>query len=183
MIAPSASFVTALLAAAVSLPGGPPVGMDYLAYDAATDRVWVPAGNTGNVDVVDAATGTVSMIVGLPTAPARRPDRPRMGPSSATVADGIVWIGDRADQRLRSYNAKTLRPGSSAGLAAMPDGIQYVRRTHELWVTTPSDRSIAIVRTPHGGNGSNTLRPSATIKLPGAPEGYAVDEARGVFYT
>ncbi|HTA21752.1 MAG TPA: hypothetical protein VK989_20805, partial [Polyangia bacterium] len=80
MIASSVSFVTTLLAAAVALPGGPPVGMDYLAYDAATDRVWVPAGNTGSVDVVDAATGKVTTLRGFPTAPPRRPDRPRMGP-------------------------------------------------------------------------------------------------------
>src|SRR5579862_7916070 len=86
--------------AAIALPGGPPVGMDYLAYDPATDRIWVPAGNTSNVDVVDAATGKVATIGGLATAPPRRPGRPRMGPSSATVGDGVVWIGDRADDGL-----------------------------------------------------------------------------------
>ncbi|MGD0950630.1 MAG: hypothetical protein ABSA52_24865, partial [Candidatus Binatia bacterium] len=38
----------------IALPGAPPggVSMDYLAYDPAHDRVWVPAGNTGSVVVV-----------------------------------------------------------------------------------------------------------------------------------
>ena len=37
----------------VPLPGAPAAGvfMDYLAYDRAHHRVWVPAGNTGSVDV------------------------------------------------------------------------------------------------------------------------------------
>src|SRR2546425_9491860 len=63
------------LTATIALPGGPPVGMDYLAYDAAHKRVWVPAGNTGNIDVVDVATGKVTAIGGLATAPSKRPDR------------------------------------------------------------------------------------------------------------
>ena len=35
-------LLSALLAASIALPGGPPVGMDYLTYDPATGRVWVP---------------------------------------------------------------------------------------------------------------------------------------------
>src|SRR5438270_269477 len=46
------------------LPGAPPdgVGMDYIAFDHATGSVWVPAGNTGAVDVAtlhDKATLTL----------------------------------------------------------------------------------------------------------------------------
>jgi DNA-binding beta-propeller fold protein YncE len=180
MIVPCVSFVATLLAAAVALPGGPPVGMDYLAYDAATDRVWVPAGNTGDVDVVEAATGQVTTLRGFPTAPPRRPDRPRMGPSSATVAEGVVWIGDRADRRLTAYDAKTLARRAVVQLPTMPDGLQFVRRTREVWVTTPGDGSLTIV-----GLAGKDEKPRVidTIKLVGAPEGYAVDEARGVFYT
>ena len=58
------SILSVLVAAVVALPGGPPVGMDYLAYDPTTNRVWVPAGNTGNVDVLDVATGKLTAITG-----------------------------------------------------------------------------------------------------------------------
>ncbi len=38
--------------------------MDFLVYDRARHRVWVPAGNTGSVDVIDAATAKVTRIEG-----------------------------------------------------------------------------------------------------------------------
>src|SRR5437899_3053225 len=117
------------LAAFIALPGGPPVGMDYLAYDAAHQRVWVPAGNTGNIDVVDTATGKVTAISGLPTAPSTRPGRPRMGPSSASVGDGVVWVGNRADDQICGYDAATLQKKSCVKLPSMPDGVQWVGAT------------------------------------------------------
>jgi DNA-binding beta-propeller fold protein YncE len=169
-------IVAALLATAISLPGGPPVGMDYLTYDPGTNRVWIPAGNTGDVDVLDVATGKVSSIHGLATAPPRRADRPRMGPSSATVGDGVVWVGNRGDNQLHAFDAKTLVAKGVVQLPSMPDGVAYVRSTRELWVTTPRDQSITIAK-------AAPAAPLVTIKLDGAPEGYAVDDARGVFYT
>jgi DNA-binding beta-propeller fold protein YncE len=173
------SFVlSTLLAAAVALPGGPPVAMDYLAYDGATGRLWVPAGNTGNVDVVEIATGKVTAVAGFPTAPARRPGRPRMGPSSAAVGDGVVWIGNRANNEICAIDARSLTRGPCHPLPSMPDGLAYVAATHEVWVTTPSDRSITVVDV----SGKGVAAPVA-IKIDGDPEGYVVDAARGLFYT
>src|ERR1700738_29899 len=43
------------------------VSMDYIAYDPSTNSVWVPGGNTGAVDIVDAASGKVRQIPGIPT--------------------------------------------------------------------------------------------------------------------
>ena len=76
----------------IALPGSAPIGMDYLTYDAATHQVWVPAGNTGAVDVLDTKTYQVKQVLGFPTAPPRRPGRPNAGPSSVAVGDGVVWI-------------------------------------------------------------------------------------------
>jgi len=47
-----------------------------------------------------------------------------------------------------------------------------------VWVTTPRDHSIAVVAVDSGA-----LRVSGTIPLDGQPEGFAVDDGRGVFYT
>jgi DNA-binding beta-propeller fold protein YncE len=170
-------LLAVLVAESIALPGGPPVGMDYVAYDAATDRIWLPAGNTGNVDVVDAKTGKVSVIGGFPTAPSTRPGR-RVGPSSVTIAGDVAWVGNRADNRLSSFDARTLAPRATLRLDAMPDGLQYVRRTHEVWVTTPGARALTIV-----GVGGKAPGPVASIALDGEPEGLAVDETRGIFYT
>src|ERR1700722_1659576 len=43
------------------------VSMDYIAYDPGTNSVWVPGGNTGAVDVLNAVTGKVRQIPGFPT--------------------------------------------------------------------------------------------------------------------
>jgi DNA-binding beta-propeller fold protein YncE len=175
---PAAPILLALVANAIDLPGGPPVGMDYLAFDAATGRVWVPAGNTGNVDVVDVATGKVTPLGGFPTRPSPRPGRPNMGPSSVTVADELVWVGNRGDDSLCAFDRRTLKKGACVKLPTMPDGLAYVGATHELWSTTPRDRSITIVDVR-----GKTPKLAGTIKIDGEPEGYAVDAAHGRFYT
>lgn len=171
-------ILVALLATTINLPGGPPVGMDFLVYDHATNRVWVPAGNTGNVDIIDVATGKVTPLGGFATAPPRKPGRPRMGPSSAAVGDGVVWIGNRANNQLLGFDARTLAPMATVQLDAMPDGLAYVPRTHELWATTPRDQSIKVVAVSGKVPG-----PVSSIKLEGQPECYAVDETHGAFYT
>jgi DNA-binding beta-propeller fold protein YncE len=178
--ATGATESSAPAAKSIALPGGPPVGMDYLAYDAATGRVWVPAGNTGNVDVVDAATGKLTTLGGFATKLASRPGRPprQVGPSSVTVGDGVVWIGNRGDDSVCAFDRQTFAKGPCAKLAAMPDGIAYVADTREIWVTTPRDGSITIV----GVSGKEPSAP-AVIKLDGEPEGYAVEPGRGLFYT
>jgi hypothetical protein len=166
----------ALAANAIALPGGPPVGMDYLAYDAAHHRIWVPAGNTAKVDVVDIANGLVTPIEGFATRPSSRVGRLLMGPSSATVGDGVVWIGNRGDDRLCPFDQVTLKKGLCIQLTAMPDGLAYVASAHELWATTPRDHSIIVADESSG-------RILATVKVDGAPEGYAVDQARAILYT
>ena len=168
----------ALSTTSIALPGGPPAGMDYYAYDPAAQRLWVPAGNTGNVDVVDTRTGAVTPVSGFPTAPPKTPGRPNSGPSSATIGDGVVWVGNRADQKLCAIDSKTLEKRDCVQLPSSPDGLSWVGATHELWATTPRDKSLTIV-----GVGGKALAVSGTIKLDGAPEGYALDEARGFYFT
>jgi DNA-binding beta-propeller fold protein YncE len=177
--------VAGVLAESIALPDGPPVGMDYLAYDAKESRVWVPAGNTGNVDVVGVANGkvTITVLRGFATKPSSRADRPRMGPSSVTIADAVVWVGNRADDGLCSFEAKTLHKLACVAITSMPDGLAYVAKTSEIWVTTPQDRRITIVaaRAARAGAAAPTI--PQTIPLDGEPEGYAVDQAKGIFYT
>src|SRR5262252_8653718 len=166
-------------AAAITLPGGAPVGMDYLAYDPTNGRVWVPAGNTGNVDVVDVATGKVTPLGGFATKPSSRPGRPNMGPSSATVGDGVVWVGNRGDDKVCAFDRRTLQRGPCAALASMPDGLAWVASARELWVTTPRASTLTILAVRDGKPDAA----AATIALDGSPEGYAVDNERGTFYT
>ena len=166
----------------IALPGAPPggVGMDYLAYDRARHRVWVPAGNTGSVDVVDGVDGRVSRVEGFATAELERNGTKRtVGPSSATVGDGVVYVGNRGDSSVCAVGAESLRVGPCVELESMPDGLAYVAATKEVWATTPRAHSIAVIDAAAGG----ALTRKAEIPLDGQPEGFAVDDLRGVFFT
>jgi len=162
------------------LPGASAAGilMDYIAFDPATRSVWVPAGNTGLVDVVDAATGAVRQIDGFPTAEMGTGERKRkVGPSSATVGEGWVYVGNRADSTVCAFNARSLARGACHHLDSMPDGLAYVAATKEVWVTTPRDKSIRVL------DAATLEEKAAKLTFDGNPEGFAVDAKRGRFYT
>jgi DNA-binding beta-propeller fold protein YncE len=165
---------------AVALPGGTADGvfMDYLLFDPRTRAVWVPAGNTGNVDVVDVATGALHPISGFATQEMERRGKKRIvGPSSATLgAPGTVYVGNRGDFSVCAIDERALTKGACGTLDAMPDGIAYVAKTDEVWVTTPRDKSIRILD-------GKTLHQKARLEFAGEPEGFAVDGTRGRFYT
>ncbi len=175
---PEPSFVVTSLA----LPGAPADGvmLDYLAFDHARHCVWVPAGGTGSADVIDTKTQEIRRVEKFPTTEVERRGKKRMvGPSSATVGDGVVYVGNRGDSSVCAVDATTLARGGCVTIPSMPDGLAFVARTKEVWVTTPRDQSIVIL---------DVAKPAApklagTIKLEGEPEGYAVDSGRGLFYT
>src|SRR5258706_7133784 len=174
------SFVTGRTARAASdgytvtmlaLPGASPAGiaMDYIAFDPGTSFVWVPAGNTGAVDVVDTATGKVRQVAGFATAEMGSGDRKRVvGPSAVSVGRGTVYIGSRGDSTVCALNARTLERGPCHHVDSMPDGVAYVAPTNEVWVTTPRDDSIRVLD-------AATLDEKAKLTFDGNPEGFAVD--------
>jgi DNA-binding beta-propeller fold protein YncE len=161
------------------LPGASPAGisMDYIAFDPSTRSVWVPAGNTGMVVVVDSTDGSLRTITGFSTAEMGTGDRKRtVGPSSVTIGDGVVYVGNRADSSVCAIDPKTLKKGTCHTLDSMPDGLAYVAVQKEVWVTTPRDKSIRVLD-------ATSLQEKAKLTFQGNPEGFAVDEKHGRFYT
>jgi DNA-binding beta-propeller fold protein YncE len=151
--------------------------MDYLGYDPSTNSVWVPAGNTGSVDVIDAATNKVTQLADFPSGEMGTATRKRIvGPSSVTIGKGTVYIGDRFDSSVCALDARTHKRGACAKLDSMPDGLAYVASTNEVWVTTPRDKTIRILD-------ATTLVQKEKLTFEGNPEGFAVDGTRGRFYT
>lgn len=176
------SAATAPSVRGLSLPAsdGKPVLMDYLAYERAHHRVWVPAGNTARVDVIDVSSGDIHPIEGFATAEMERHGTRRtVGPSAATVGDGVVYIGNRGDSSVCEVSEDTLKPGACVKLETMPDGLCYVASTREVWVTTPPGKALIVLDASRAGR----LTVKAKIDLDGEPEGYAVDVSRGLFYT
>src|SRR5215475_5158378 len=130
---------------AIALPGASGVvSLDYFAYDRSTRKLWVPASNTGNVDVIDENSGAVSQVSGFRTGEVElRGRKVTLGPTAVSIGDGVVYIGNRGDSSLCTIDARTLERGDclevappSAGRAAAPDGVVYVAATRELWITT-----------------------------------------------
>jgi len=186
-----------LIARPLLLPGagGKPVLMDYLAADRGSGRIWVPAGETGSVDVIDVESGSISRVDGFPTLEQDLlGSRWKLGPSSAAIGRDVVYVGNRGDSKICVIDAKMLKRErcisvgpASGGLASSPDALVYVASTKELWVTMGAPplgippRRIEI--TVFDATSPRALRLKDRIPVPGAPEGYAVDERRGIFYT
>jgi len=150
--------VTGLLAAdpakdaytitSIALPGAPSTGLflDYLAIDRARGRVWVPAGGTGSVAVIDAKTGSLKPVEGFKTQEIERNGTKRsVGPSSASVGDGVVYVGNRGDTSVCAVDAASLAKLGCVTLPGSPDGVVYVAKTKEVWVTTPRTQSIVVL--------------------------------------
>ncbi len=163
----------------IALPGASPagIGMDYIAFNAATNTVWVPAGNTGAVDVIDVPSGTIRQITGFATKEVTFRERKRtLGPSAVSFGAGRAYIGNRGDSSICAFDQKTLKKESCQVLDAMPDGVSYVGATNEVWVTTPRDKSIRVLD-------ASTLHEKAKLAFDGNPEGFAVDGKGRRFFT
>jgi hypothetical protein len=109
----------------------------------------------------------------------RRGKKRTVGPSSATVGDGVVYVGNRGDFTVCAVGAETLTKGACAKLESMPDGLAWVASAKEVWVTTPRDKSIIVL----DASQPDALTVKQKMTFDGEPEGFAVDDARGLFFT
>jgi len=138
--APSSSAASTWQAAPLPLPGAVgPLSLDYIFYEPNPSRVWVPAGGTGSVAVLDTASGAFAKVEGFKTLAREAHGKMRvLGPSSGAIGDGFAYIGNRASEEVCAIGVQTLKLGSCLKLAAAPDGVEYVAATREVWVTTPT---------------------------------------------
>ncbi len=170
-----------LSARPLPLPGATgPAFLDYIVYEPARARVWVPVGSTGSVDVLDTAKGSFTRVDGFKTEERESGGKKRTyGPSAASVGDGFVYIGNRASNEVCPVEASTLKVSPCTRLAAATDGVAYVASSKEVWVTTPRAQALTVLDASNPG----ALKVKTTVKVEGEPEGYAVDDGHGVFFT
>src|SRR6266496_2888407 len=168
------------------------VALDYFAHDGATGKLWVPASNTGSVDVIDEKTDAVSQITGCPTGEIeRRGKKITVGPTAASIGNGVVYIGNRGNATLCVIDAKTFTRGecvpASPDRDVTPDGVLYVAATREVWITTRptlgADPAAAKSLQVFDASDPQRLKWKSKIPLDDLAEGYAVDNQRGLFYT
>src|SRR5438874_576787 len=178
---------------AIALPGANgAVALDYFAYDPTTGKVWVPASNLGSVVVIDEKTDAVSQVAGFKTGEIERRGRKvTLGPTAASIGDGVVYIGNRGDATLCWIDKSSLNRGecvpASSDHSVTPDGVLYVPATKEVWITARpvSSSNAEAARTLHVFDAADPrhLKWKTKIQLDGLGEGYAVDNGRGLFYT
>ena len=177
----------------IALPGANgTVALDYFAYDSASGKVWVPASNLGTVDVIDEKTDAVSQISGFKTGEIeRRGQKVIVGPTVATIGDGVVYIGDRGDATLCVIDGNSLERGDCVPLSTdrsiTPDGVAYVATSKELWITTrpatAANSDPAKSLQVFDASDPRHLKFKTKIPLENLAEGYAVDNRRGLFFT
>jgi hypothetical protein len=166
---------------AAALPDvSPPAFLDYIAWEPARARVWVPVANTGSVDVFSSADGTFSRVDGFKTAEREvRGNKRQIGPNAVSIGDGFAYIGNRATGEVCPVQTNTLKAAKCLKLPSPSDGVAYVASVKEVWVTMPRDRALAVL----DATVADSLRMKSTVKLDGAPEGYAADDVRALFFT
>jgi len=169
-----------VLASATPLPlpdGKGGIGFDDLRYDAASGRLLIPAGRTGNVDLIDPQTRAVTPIGGF-TKVAKYNAGHGQSVTSVDAGEGLLFATDRSAQRLAVIDPKAKKIVGEAQLASAPDYVRYVGATHEIWVTQPGKSRIEVFSLA-----KTAPTHSAFIEVKGGPESLVIDEKRGRAFT
>ncbi len=163
------------------LPGGDGgIGFDDMGFAPTLHKVLVPAGRSGNLDLIDPDTKQVIAIGGFSS---RRSfgGGHGQGVTSADEGRGLLFATDRDAKQLNVVDPKTQSVIATAPLASGPDYVRYVSPTGEVWVTEPGAARIEVFSLPQSG----APKPAHVdfISIPGGPESLIVDNTRGRAYT
>jgi len=140
------------------------IGFDDLAF--INGKVLAPAGKTGNLVLIDPATGaTQTMKAAAPSSEPYRPWHHDVGITSAAAG----WVAtDRTTKTLVAVESQT-----KIGLATEPDYVRVVGG--ELWVTEPDEGQIEVFTPP-------PFKHVMTFAVPGGPESLVVSASRNMAY-
>src|SRR5262249_38366554 len=167
-------------ATTIPLPDGTGgIGFDDLGFAPGLHKIVVPAGRTGNLDLIDPDTGAVTSIGGFTKSSggAGHGD----GTTSADEGDGLLFASDRSTRRLDVVDPAKAIIVADAPLAGGPDYVRYVAATTEVWGTEPRSKRIEIFSVPK--QGTPTPRSVGFIKLDDGPESLVIDDTRKRAYT
>ena len=163
----------------VPLPFNIPISFDDFTYDSHLRRVIIPAGETGEVVLIDPKDMSVQLISGF--SQQVDPADPIVGASSVAVAGGFLFALDQATKTIKTVDLGTNTVGGSTPLQAAADYIRYVSATGELWVTEKDINQIEIFSVSE--DNPPTLQSTGNISVPNGPEALIIDDARGLAFT
>ena len=163
------------------LPGGESgIGFDDMGFAPSIHKVLVPAGRSGNLDLIDHDTTQVTAIGGFSSRKSFGGGHGQ-GVTSADEGRGLLFATDRDAKQLVVVDPKTLSVIATAPLASGPDYVRYVSATSEVWVTQPGAARIEVFSLPASG----ALKPVHVdfIPISGGPESLIINDKRGRAYT
>jgi YVTN family beta-propeller protein len=145
-----------------TIPLGAPDKWDYLSFDAASHRVFVA--HADHTDVIDAATGAIlGKLAGL------------SGAHGQTVtADGTIWADSGKTGTVTAYDPKTFAAIKTLPVAPDADGVVTGPHRQRVVVVAGDSESATLID-------ATTKTVQATVKLGGAPESAAIDEAGHIY--
>jgi DNA-binding beta-propeller fold protein YncE len=156
------------------------IGFDDLGFFTALGMVSVPAGQTGQLVLLDPKDGKVAASYRV-TAPAAETHRHEAGTSSAAYGDGYIFASDHGMPGVAVLNAHDGKLVTHIKLASGPDYIRYLEPRHELWVTEPRAQQIQVFSMKSGVTPVFTL--NSIIPVAGGPESLVFDTDRHRAYT
>jgi hypothetical protein len=165
----------------IPLPGGSGgIGFDDLGFDPHLDRVLVPAGRTGTLDLIDPKTLAITTITGF-SAQDQFGGGHGEGTTSVDAGRGLLFATDRSKMLINIIDPATKTIQASAPVDSAPDYVRYVDLTGELWITEPDKEQIEVFTLSSG----KPLTPvhAAFITVKGGPESLVIDSTRGRAYT
>jgi DNA-binding beta-propeller fold protein YncE len=166
--------------APLDIPGGKAgIGFDDVSFSPALGKLMVPAGRTGDLDLIDPATKQITVISGF-TAHSAFGGFHEQGVTSADAGAATLFTADRDAMKLYVVAPRARMIVASAALGAEPDYVRFVPATNEVWVTEPRAARIEVFSLPRHGVPAPVH--SAYIEIPGGPESLVIDAERGRAY-
>lgn len=168
-------------AAPVALPtGSGGIGFDDLRFSGDLSAILVPAGRTGNLDLVDPSTELVTSISGFSTSATYSGDN-SFGATSADEGNGIIYVTDRTAKTLSVVDPSSSSIVATAMLAGTPGYVRYVAPTNEVWVTEPQQSQIEIFSL--AASAMTAPSHAAFVSVPNGPESLEIDVTTKTAYT
>ena len=143
--------------------------IDHLAYDPATNRLFVACIANGSLEVVDLKEGKRIGSV----APLKRPQGVAVAGST-----GVVVVACGGDGTAHAIDAKTLEERATAQAGPNADNVRYLATANQMFVGCGEDEGAGSLEVFE----PTTLKRVKSIALPSRPESFQIDPTTCVAY-
>jgi hypothetical protein len=157
----------------IHIPGGTHgIGFDDIGYFPALGKVSIPAGQTGELVLLDPQDGKVAASYRV-TATDVATHGHEQGTSSAVYAEGYIFASDHGEPGVVILDARDGKLLERVRLDSGPDYVRYLQSSHELWVTEPRAQQIQVFSINPGRK--PMLTAITAIHIAGGPESLVFD--------